>query len=346
MVCQNMPNDKYTLPVVDSLKEIGFQFEYSKLDEVIPYIQSFVAANIESLILLYYPDQCICDDDGNTVDLIMWADPTRTEDGLFDEKEKELIEKIIRIEKGDIKLTDYTLLVHPKYRKDKNVLLKAHNKKLRSIYGATGNLIYRFGIWDLDFVECVKECLYHRILDDIIFAIANEGKIKPIEWNPQYITYLKKKAAADKYKAAHPGKKQSLSVLSHYWAADKELVNISNEIFSSYRTEKKNARIIMRKALMKGPILTHIENKEKTISYYLGLQSASVNTTKSNRKSNKGIQQGKRQAVIDAYIADPKKTMVQIVLELSPVIQVTRKTASKYIKEYVMGKNNPMKTTI
>ena len=102
----------------------------------------------------------------------------------------------------------------------------------------------------------------------------------------------------------------------------------------------------MRKALMKGPILTHIENKEKTISYYLGLQSASVNTTKSNRKSNKGIQQGKRQAVIDAYIADPKKTMVQIVLELSPVIQVTRKTASKYIKEYVMGKNNPMKTTI
>jgi len=36
----------------------------------------------------------------------------------------------------------------------------------------------------------------------------------------------------------------------------------------------------MRKALIGGPILTHIENKEKTISYYLGLQAGSVNTSK------------------------------------------------------------------
>ena len=123
-------------------------------------------------------------------------------------------------------------------------------------------------------------------------------------------------------------------------------MNFSNELFSTNATLAKNARNIMRKALIGGPILTHIENKEKTISYYLGLQAGRVNITKSNHKSNKGIQQGKRQAVIDVYLADPKKTVVQIVLELSPVIQVTRKTASKYIKEYVMGKNNPMKTTI
>ena len=102
----------------------------------------------------------------------------------------------------------------------------------------------------------------------------------------------------------------------------------------------------MRKALIGGPILTHIEKKEKTISYYLGLQAKSVNTSKDNSKSNKGIQQSKRQAVIDAYIADPKKQIVQIILEISPDIKVTRKSASKYIKEYEMGKNNPMKTTI
>jgi hypothetical protein len=257
-----------------------------------------------------------------------------------------LIEKIIRIEKGDIKLNDYFLLVHSKFRMDKKVLLKALNRKLRSIYGATGNLVYRFGIWDLDFVECVKECLYHNILDDLIYRIACEGLIKPTRWNPQYYKYLEKKARADKYKETHPGKDQSLLVSSYYWEADKELMNLNNELFSSHPTLEKNARIIIKKALMRGPILANIENKEKTISYYLGLQAESVNTSKDNSKSNKGIQQSKRQAVINAHVADPKKPVVQIIIDISPEILVTRKTASKYIKEYEMGKNNRMKTTI
>ena len=341
-----MAKDKYTLPIVDSLKEIGFQFEYAKLDEAIPYIQSFVDANIESLILHYYPDQYIYDDDGNTVDLIRWADPTKIEDELFDDKEKELIEKIIRIEKGDIKLADYALFVHFKFRKDKKAILKALNRRLRYIYGATGNLVYRFGIWNLDFVECIKECLYHKVLDDLILFISYEGIIKPSKWNRQYFKYQGKKGKADRYKADHPGKNHSLSVASYYLEADKELMNFSDELFSSNYTKEKNARNIMRKALIGGPILTHIENKEKTISYYLGLQAGSVNTSKDNSKSNKGIQQSKRQAVIDAYKADPKKQIVQIILEIPPSIKVTRKTASKYIKEYEMGKNNPMKTTI
>src|SRR5664280_2242327 len=111
MICQNMAKDKYKIPEVDSLKEIGFQFEYAKLNEAIKYIRSFVAANIESLILLYYPDQCILDDDGNTIDLIRWADPNIFDDVLYDEKtEKEIIDKIIRIEKGNIKTEDYALV--------------------------------------------------------------------------------------------------------------------------------------------------------------------------------------------------------------------------------------------
>lgn len=341
-----MAKDKYSLPEVDFLKEIGFHFEFSKINEVIPYCINFISSNTEKLILHYFPDQYVYDEDGNTVDLTIWADPARINDDIYDDQEKELIDKIIRIEKGDIKIADYALLVHSKFRNDKKVILKALNKRLRYIYGATGNLVYRFGIWNLDFVECVKECLYHKVLDDIIFAISSEGKIGASKWNPQYFKYLEKKSNADKYKESHPGMKGSLFVSSYYLEADKELMNFSNELFSTNATLAKNARNIMRKALMGGPILTHIENKEKTISYYLGLQAGRVNTTKSNHKSNKGIQQGKRQAVIDAHIADPKKTVVQIVLELSPVIQVTRKTASKYIKDYEMGKNNPMKTTI
>ena len=41
-----------------------------------------------------------------------------------------------------------------------------------------------------------------------------------------------------------------------------------------------------------------------------------------------------------------KKPIVQIILEISPSIKVTRKTASKYIKDYEMSKNAPFKSTI
>ena len=341
-----MAKDKYSLPKVDSLKDIGFSFEFKKLDECIPYIKSFVAVNIEKLILLYFPDQYIYDEEGTTIDFIRWADPATVNDELFNDSEKQLIEKIIRIEKGNIKLSDYALSVHPKYRKDKDILLKALNRKLRSIYGAAGILVHRFGIWDLDFVECVKECLYHRVLDDLIFEIANEGKIQPIEWNPQYITYLKKKAKADLYKETHPGKNQALFVLSYYLEAEKELMNLSNEMFSTNLTLGKNARIMMRKALMSGPILAQLERKENTISYYLRLQAKSVNLSRDNSKSNKGIQQRKRQFVVDLHKADPGKTIAQILLEIPPDIKVTRKTASKYINEYEMSKNSQLKSTI
>lgn len=341
-----MAKDKYTLPVVDSLKDIGFSFEYAKLSELISYIKSFVATNSENLILLYFPDQYVYDDDGMTVDLIMWADPTTIQDELFDDNEKKLIEKIIRIEKGDIKLNDYVLLVHSKFRNNKDVMLKALNRRLRSIYGATGNLIYRIGIWNLNFVESVNECLYHKVLDDLILNISYEGIIKPSKLNPQYFKCLEKKAIADKYKKDHPGKNHSLSVASYYLDADKELMNFSDEVFSSNLTLEKNARNLMRKALMGGPILTHIENKEKTISYYLRRQAKSVNSIKGNSKFNKGIQQNKRQSVLNLHIADPKKSITQIILEIPPEIKVTRKTASKYIKEYQMSKNIPLKSTV
>jgi hypothetical protein len=127
---------------------------------------------------------------------------------------------------------------------------KALNKELKALYGATGNLLYRRGIWNLEFHISVKECLCNRILDEFIYMIADEGKILPAKWNPQYLQYFEKKAIADKYKETHPGKNQSLRVLSYYFEADKELMSLNNEMFSSNLTVEKNARIIIRKALL------------------------------------------------------------------------------------------------
>jgi hypothetical protein len=337
-----MPKDKYSLPLVDSLKGIGFVFDHGKLNEAIPYIKRFVNNNIDQLISYYFPEQYFYDEDGNIVEIKIWADPNLFEDEFFDGPEKELVEKIVRIEKGDIKPNDHVLLVHPKHRKDKKVILKALNKKLRVLYGATGNLHYRRGIWNIEFHISVIECLYHRVLDDLINSIAEEGKILPVEWNPQYLQYLKKKAVADKYKDTHPGKSGSLFVLSYYLEAEKELENLSNELFSSNLSLEKNARIIIRKALMGGPIVTPLEGKEKTINYYLRLQAKSVNASKDNSKSNKGIQHAKRQSVIDLIQLHPEYSITQISL----VTKVNRKTVSKYIKEFMMGKNNLLKQTI
>jgi hypothetical protein len=339
-----MKKDKYSLPAVEDLNKIGFQFEYSKLNEVIPYIKNFVAANSKVLISYYYPDKSICNSEGDT-EIIVWADPAMIKDEFFDEKERELIEKIIRIEKDKIKPSDYALIVHAKHRKDKKVLLKALNKKLRGIYGATGNLVYRYGIWNLDFIESIKECLYHRLLDTLIIELLNEGKIKPIYSNKDFREYKEKKSNADNFKKANEGNPLKLFEISHYWEAEKVLMRISDELFSTNLTSEKNARIVMRRAKLGEPIITSIEKKEHTIIYYLRLQAESVNAVKDITKSNKGIQRGKREAVIDSYIADPRKSMSQIIKEILP-IKVTRKTASKYIREYKMGKNNLIESTI
>lgn len=328
--------DRYQLPEIKALKNIGFEFQYPKLKDVIPYIQNFVIDRSKELIEVYFPDKIIRDDAGNIIDKIVWADPAEIKDEIFNKTEKDLIEKILRIEKGIIKLNDHALLVHRKFRKDKDVLLRALNRRLRSIYGATGSLIYRFGIWDLSFQSSARECLYHQILDDIICRIAEVGKIPPADWNPQYKVYLDKKRKADEYKAAHPGKDKVLSVASYYWEADKELMTFSDEIFSTNNTLEKNARNIIRKASMSSPkpILTNIENKERTIIFYLRLQSKSVIKRKNNRKSNKGVQENKRKAVIDLYKSAPDLTISGLIRLLPPGIQVDRKTVSKYIREF------------
>jgi len=323
MVCLNMAKDKYTLPVVDSLEEIGFQFEYSKLNDPIPYIQNFVAANVGSLVSLFFPNQ------------LDWADPARITGIKITEPEFAIVNKIKRIENGKIYPTDFLRLVPAMHRNNKPVLLKALNNRLRTYYGAKGNLIYRGKRWGFDLDTCIKECLYHLLLDYLIQAIALTGKISPTDFNEYYshyyARYLKYEKESKKYKDKLPGQPGSLLYRMYNNQALKDLRICNDELFSTNTSLEKTAGIVIRNAFSQiakhGPILSSIEAKEKTIRYYLKLQSESIQKSRDNKKGNKGIHSKMHADVITIYKSDPDQSISQI----ARLSGVTWKTAKKII---------------
>jgi hypothetical protein len=318
-----MAKDKYTLPEVDSLKEIGFRFEYAKLDDAIPYIRNFVAANIGSLVSLFFPNQ------------LDWADPDRITDSKIAEPEFAIVRKINRIEKGEIYPTDFLRLVPAMHRNNKPVLLKALNKQLRTFYGAKGNLVYRGKRWNLDLDTCVIECLHHMLLDYLIKSFAMTGKITPTDFNEYYSHYyarfLKYDKESKKYKDSLPGQPGSLLYRMYNNQALKDLRICNDELFSTNISLEKNAGIVIRNAFSQiakqGPILSSIEAKEKTIRYYLKLQSNSVRINRDNNKGNKGIHSKKHLDVINIFKSDPD----QSVSKIAKLSGVTWKTAKKII---------------
>lgn len=318
-----MAKDKYTLPIVNSLKDIGFQFEYAKLSEVIPYLKKFVASNTGSLVSLFFPNQ------------LNWADTNRITGTKIAEPEFAIVSKIKRIENGNIYLTDFLRLVPAMHRNNKSILLKALNKQLRTFYGAKGNLIYRGKRWGLDLDTCIKECLYHVLLDYLIQAIALTGKISPTDFNEYYshyyVRYLKFEKESKKYKDMLPGQPGSLLYRMYNNQALKDLRICNDELFSTNKSLKKTAGIVIRNAFdqiaKQGPILSSIEAKEKTIRYYLKLQSESIQKSRDNKKGNKGIHSQKHADVITIYKSDPNQSISKI----ANLSGVTWKTAKKII---------------
>src|SRR5664280_2781651 len=113
MICQNMAKDKYTLPVVDSLKEIGFRFEYPRIKDAIPYIWSFVKDNFKVLQDLYFFENASYDGGGNIIDLVKSENPNDTVDKFLNEREKDLVATIKRLENRTINPRDFLFHVHP-----------------------------------------------------------------------------------------------------------------------------------------------------------------------------------------------------------------------------------------
>jgi hypothetical protein len=206
------------------------------------------------------------------------------------------------------------------------------NKRLRTYYGAKGNLIYRGKRWALDLDACINECLYHLLLDHLIQAIAITGMISPTRFNEYYAhyynRYIKFKTEADQLADRLPGQPGSLLYRMYNNQALKDLRICNDELFSTNISLEKTAGIVISNALgqlaKQGPILSSIETKEKTIRYYLKLQSESVQKSRDNKKGNKGIRSKMHTDVIRIFNSDPHQSKSQIA-RLSGVTWITVK---------------------
>ena len=325
MICQNMPTDKYTLPEVDSLKDIGFLFEYRIIEHAIPYIKSFVQDNFKVLQSLYFFENASYDEGGNIVEVQEKSNAADSVDELPDEPEKDLVDKIERIKSGKIKPKDYILHVHPVYANDQEVLINVYTKRLRALYGAKGNLIYRGSRWGINFINSINECFYHRILDDIIFKIRDEGKILPLGISENYLKI--KELLADSPET--DAKDGLLTHMAGEYKNRKELAYYQGLLMSENLTLKKSAGLVIWKSRMPGPIDSTIDQKERTIRHYLRLQTAMVKKGKDSARKNKGINKSNRDNVIQVFKSDRKLSHVKI----AEITGVNRKTVSKYINE-------------
>ena len=308
---------KYKLPEVDSLKGIGFVFKFNRQNEVNPYLNNYVGANIISLVGLFHPD------------FLNWADHNRITHEVINEPEYGLVAKYNRVKQGHIRKDDYLGLVPGMYRNDKEKLLVALDKRLRTYYGAKGNLIYRGNRWNMDIDMCIKECLHHELLDRLIKMIASEGKILPAEINHTYLRHLKYKTKAKELEHVLVGQPGSLFYRMYDLQASKDLKIFFDEMFLKNPTLEKTACYVIRKALNGGPIISSIDQKERTLRYYIKLQSGSVRKSRDNQKGNKGIQLKNRKKVIKIYKLDPEKS----ISEISRISGVTRKTIARIIAE-------------
>lgn len=320
-----MPNDKYTLPVVDSLKDIGFRFEYSKIEGTIPYIKSFVQDNFKVLQDLYFFENASYDEDGNIIELPIIKNAADSVDKLPEEPEKDLVDKIERIKSGKIKPKDYILHVHPVYANDQEVLVNVYTKRLRALYGSKGNLIYRGSRWGINFINSINECFYHRILDDIIFKIRDEGKIVPLGISENYLK-IKELLADSSDSDANGG---PLTNMAGEYKNRKELAYYQGLLMAENLTLKKSAGLVIWKSHMPGPIDSTIDQKERTIRHYLRLQSSIVKKGKNNLRKNNGINKSKRDDVISVFKLNRKMSHVKI----AELTGVNRKTVAKYISD-------------
>jgi hypothetical protein len=304
-----MPNDKYTLPVVDSLKEIGFLFEHSKISDAIPYIIRFIKGNFNMLQDLYFFENAHYDENGKIIDFVKSDNPNDTANDWLNEHEKDLVAIIKRLETGDIKPRDFLFHVHPIHANNPEVLLKSYDKDLRAFYGSKGILMYRGSRWGLTFTYSINECFYHRILDDFIFKIKAEGKTEHPGISDVYL----------KIKEILEDSPEDTKALSYYQGL----------LMSENKTLEKSAKRTIWKSQRGVPIELRIEEKERTIKYYLSLQASLVKKAKNKSRRNRGIHKSKRDEVISVFKANRKLSHVKI----AELTGVNRKTVAKYINE-------------
>jgi len=115
------------------------------------------------------------------------------------------------------------------------------------------------------------------------------------------------------------GEDKNIKALSYYQGL----------LMSENLTLEKSAKRTVWKSKRGVPIESTIEEKERTIRYYLGLQANDVRKAKNKSRGNKGINNSNRENVLKVFKSNPKLSKVQIAV----ITGLSRKTVAKYINE-------------
>lgn len=307
---------KYKLPVVVELTQIGFKFKHRTIQEATEYIKEFVKNNRSEIMDIILPGF-----DGE-----VYEENLESTDVYTNQESKDIMERISRIKRGFIVHSDYFFVVHPKYKDDENILVKAWKNRLKKYSVDSQLAMYDQTFLGINDDEAIDLVFYNELLRYIILKLPGKKfKAKNDSFdginNEIYImrskfdSYLQNgnpllfRAGELNYKKLIEAKYELM------FSSSESVAQKATRLYGKIQTNKNPWKVIE---------CTTVKEKELVLRHYLKKQTQKVVKSKNTRST--GTHKTKRKKIIHYLKKHPDANNT----EVAKALGVNRKTVRKY----------------
>ncbi len=332
---------KYQLPEVEQLNELGFKFEFSTIHKAFNNFRKFVKNNKDELIAFFFDG---LDDDE-------YEQRQRNFNCNSDSFVIGTMKVIEQIKLGQMEGEHNDWLVPPFRRFDKDVLIRAHQNRLKKYMIDTDLAFFDWSCLGISKEEASDLVLYNSCLNLIIknlpeniFDFVNDNlekknntlkkktdelqkEIKSIQEemevvNDKFQEETERNEGKNRFRS---GRKAQL-LYKIYRLENDERILFFEQRFTVIEKAKKTLDIIQMKVVKPIPnCFSSITEKENVIRQYLKLQAPQVIASRNTR--GKGINAKKKKLVLNYHSRHPDASISKIARQC----KVDRKTVSKYL---------------
>ena len=307
---------KYQLPTAEELKQIGFKFKHNTIQETIEYIKEFVKKNRSEVMEIILPGF-----DGE-----VYEERLNSTDVYTHQESKDIMKRISRIKSGFIVHTDYFFVVHPKYRDDENILVRAWKNRLKKYSVDSQLAMYDQTFLGINDDEAIDLVFYNELLRYIILKLPdNEFKTKndslakindEIHKMGNKIDYYLRNENPLLLRAAELSYKKLIEAKYEFmFSSSESIAQKATRLYEKIKANKNPWKVIA---------CTTVEEKETVLRHYLKKQTQKVVKSKNTRGT--GAHKIKKKKIIKYLEKHPDANNT----EVAKALGVNRKTVRKY----------------
>lgn len=312
----------YKLPIVEKLKEIGFNFQYDTLKKATDYMINFVKNNRDEIVYIIIPE----------FDLSNYEELAKETDAYYYPNTREILHRMIRLKDifNNIEKSDYYFKIHPKYKNDRDVLYNFWKNQYFKLSVDSRVVLYDQSLFGITDSEAIDLVFYNELLRLIIKKLPeSEFKIgaDPLAYINSEIYELNETIRNYKHKNS-----KLMDIRWHclLHRLDRCYDQKYEEMFSQNQSvEQKAVRIFYKILDFEKPNSLHkctsISEKEAVLRYYLKKQSEKVVKSKNTRGT--GLNRNRADKIIEYTKNNPNASIKQV----ADALNVNWRTAKKYM---------------